>query len=134
MYWYARERLRLQDLTLPTDRELLRLGLPRGSSVVSQLTAPIYMQTATGKINVLDRRDGREDTKTLPTKSPDFAHSWILACWAWQFLRASKSTDPPKSTQEIRAREFHDDVAKKLKDLAKYGARRERRLKKGRIW
>jgi phage terminase large subunit len=134
MYWFARERLRLQDLTLPTDRELLRLGLPRGSSVVSQLTAPIYVQTATGKINVLDKRDGREDTKTLPTKSPDFAHSLILACWAWQFIRADKREEPAKTTREIRSREFHEDVAKRLKELAKFGARRERRLKKARMW
>jgi hypothetical protein len=102
--------------------------------VVAQLTAPIYMQTATGKINVLDKRDGREDTKTLPTKSPDFAHSLILACWAWQFLRNDKRPEPAKTTQEIRAREFHEDIAKRYKELAKYGARRERRLKKARMW
>lgn len=103
LWWHAREALRDGGLSLPTDHELNALALPRGSSLKAQLAAPIYEEDSQSRIHVLDKRvDNREKTRSLPTKSPDLAHAFILGVKHWNKLK-QVAPEETMDTREIFA-------------------------------
>lgn len=119
MWWGLREDLAKQIRGLPPEAELALHRFPRGVSMQSQLTSPIYEVTSGGQIIVYDRRkpgENREKTKALPTRSPDVAHSIILSNHAYRFLRmAEGDIDPPKDIPEARKRSFAKEIIELLK-------------------
>ena len=91
MWWELREALRLGTLDLPTDEELKSWELPGNISLIDQLRIPIHVQDTQGRIIVLDKRGAaggpwKERTKLLPDKSPDFAHSLMMALFKYKTL------------------------------------------------
>jgi len=107
MWWALRTALRDGALALPNDHELGALQLPRNSSLISQLTAPIYEEDSRSRIRVLDKRtDNREKTRGLPAKSPDLAHALILGAWDWLHAPSPKVVEEPATTtHELLRRE-----------------------------
>jgi phage terminase large subunit len=90
LWWNLREDLRLDKLALPPDLSIQKFSLPKGNSLEGQISRPIYDQSASGgRIRVYDKRGaqgekGREKTRLLPEKSPDLAHSLMLAAFGWK--------------------------------------------------
>ena len=114
LWWWAREALRQGLLSLPTDDELAALHLPRGSDLKAQLAAPIYEEDSNSRLHVLDRRkDGREKTKALPTKSPDLAHALILGARYWMRVK-DLPPDEPRTVQEQERKKFHETIRKRI--------------------
>jgi phage terminase large subunit len=95
LWWQAREVLRTtSDLALPDDRTLESWLLPKGNSFQSQIMTPIYDLARGGRIAVYDKSTGRghrDKIQHLPDKSPDLAHSFILAVHGWLQLRENKT-------------------------------------------
>ena len=113
MWWDAREVFREREFSIPPDAEIETWGLPTGNSLQAQLMAPIYENIRQGKLAVYDKaghRGRKEKTKGLPTKSPDVAHSFILAVHSWLKLRADESAPPPETTDDV----FKDKVRKMI--------------------
>lgn len=109
MWWNLRESLQHDLRGLPTDSQLESLSpkLPKGSSMVSQLTSPIYVLDSSGRIKVLDKKtNNSERQKLLPTKSPDIAHSIILAEHAYRTIRAEE-IPRVDSKVDLRSQAFH---------------------------
>lgn len=108
MWWAAREAVRVgQDhpeplLALPTDAEIREWRLPRGSDFKGQFIAPLYESNMREQVIVYDKRvTGKEKTKSLPVKSPDLAHAFILG--VDQYMRqesVAKPTKPPTNQEE----------------------------------
>lgn len=120
LWWDLGEALRRRGLGLPPEHELSAHELPKGNSLTIQLTTPIYELSSNGKIRVYDRRKPESPgtsnprLRALPTKSPDLAHSLMLAYSAWKTLQAKETGEPePKSIHEAIQRRFKD-VVKKL--------------------
>ncbi len=108
LWWDAREVFRERDFLFPSDDEILTWGLPKGSNPSAQVKCPFYEQVRGGKIQVYDKRGRggptdkiREKIKTLPEKSPDVAHSFILCVHSWLKLRADETPPPPETTLDI---------------------------------
>lgn len=134
LWWNAREVMRAGQIALPTDAELAAYSLPRGHSFIRQVTSAIYEITSEGRIDVFDRKDNHsERTKTLPSVSPDLAHSFILAAWAWKEVKAAEQEDEPTTTREIMTRAFHAGIKQRFKEQADRRKRGESDGK-GEIW
>lgn len=119
LWWNSREIMRTGQLAMPTDTEISGYSLPRGHSVMGQITSAVYEMTTENRIDVYDRRSNHnERTKILPSVSPDLAHSFILACWAWKEVKADETVDEPRTTQEIITRAFHASIKDKFKEAA----------------
>jgi len=106
LWWTAREVLREREFSLPPDEVVQGWGLPSGNSLDAQLMAPIYEQVGGGRLAIYDKygaRGSREKTKSLPTKSPDLAHSFILCVWSWLKLRSNEEPPPPETVTELFA-------------------------------
>lgn len=91
MWWELREAFRLNLIDLPSDEEMASWDLPTGSSLIDQLRIPIHVQDNQGRIIVLDKRGAaggmwKERTKLLPDRSPDFAHSLMMAWFKYASL------------------------------------------------
>lgn len=105
LWWYMREELRHGRLLLPTEKELAAYGLPKGNHLARQLMTPIYRDYG-GKTVVYDKRgsrggpDAAELTKTLPEKSPDLAHSAMMAVWGARYLKAVPDLPKPSTPEE----------------------------------
>jgi hypothetical protein len=115
MWWDAAEVFRERDFSIPPDSEIETWGLPVGNSLQGQLIAPIYENIRQGKIAVYDkagRRGRKEKTKGLPTKSPDLAHSFILAVHSWLKLRADAKEPPPETTEDVFKRKVQKMISK----------------------
>lgn len=110
LWWKVRDALREGKLALPTDHELAALQLPRGSSMKSQLAAPIYQEDSLSRIVVFDKKGESERTKALPSKSPDLAHALILGVKFWLKAAADTSPDPATTTQEVFNRAVWDSI------------------------
>lgn len=113
LWWDLREILRVGNIGLPTEAELRAAAFPKGVSLESQLVAPIYNQDSRGRLHVWDKRvDGKELTKHLPSRSPDVAHSLILARRAWKTLRTEPiMLEAAKNPVEVFRRMFRDKIA-----------------------
>lgn len=110
--------LREDILGLPTESELARVALPKGNNLTVQLTSAIYEPGSDGRLRVYDRRDPHSDhekLRALPTKSPDLAHSLMLARRAYKVLQADWTTPEPHTILEQRAKDWRDRIAKDIK-------------------
>jgi len=86
-------------MALPSDEEIRKWRTPRGSDFKTQLTQAIYEYDSLDRIRVLDKRVGnREKTKALPTKSPDFAHAFILGVRQYVGQLPEEVPSPPPET------------------------------------
>lgn len=99
LWWNLREALREGNLALPPDHVMDLYKLPRGNSLDTQISKPIYDLEGKGRIRVYDKRGahgeaGKEKTKNLPADSPDVAHSCILANWAWKMVVGHGEIEP----------------------------------------
>ncbi len=78
----------------------------------TQMLASVYEYDSLDRIRVLDKRvSGREKTKSLPTKSPDLAHAFILG--AQHYLRQTPEEAPvprPKNQDEMLWRTLQETV------------------------
>lgn len=104
LWWGAREALRLELLSLPTDEQIRRWKAPKGSDFKTQLCQALYEYDSLDRIRVLDKRIGnREKTKALPTKSPDLAHAFILGVryYIGQDLEEAPSRKPTTSEEAL---------------------------------
>lgn len=109
LWWQLREALQREDLGLPDEQELTNLRLPKGVNLVSQLTSPFYETTSNGLLRVYDRRDPNSESKKLrmlPTRSPDLAHSLMLAVHGWRAIRPDEVKDMPRTLQELRRQQW----------------------------
>jgi phage terminase large subunit len=117
LWWQGRNALKQSQISLPTDEEIRSYRLPRGTDFKVQFTSALYEYNSRDKINILDRREGnREKTRSLPTKSPDVVHSFILG--VRYYLRQSlapKTEEPPKTGEEALGRL----MKRKIEDEAK---------------
>ncbi len=113
LWWDLRESLRQTQLGLPTNAELLAQQFPRGVALEAQLVAPIYETDSRGRIRVWDKRvEGREKTRSLPTRSPDLAHGLMLARRSWKMLRADLEVlTAAKTPVEVARRYFANKIA-----------------------
>lgn len=130
LWWTTRESLRSSPLALPTDKQLEAYSLPKGNSLIRQLTTPIYGSDSSGKIVVWDKRSSRNgapDEKTreriqqLPDKSPDLAHALAMAIHGWKKLRPGTVAEAPKTQEELFDQQTRDliDRATRAKDPKK---------------
>ena len=112
LWWAAREALRQGHLALPTDEESRGWDCPRGSDFKTQMLSPVYEYDSLDRIRVLDKRvSGREKTKSLPTKSPDLAHAFILGVHTYlRQLPEEAPAPPPKTQDEILSRILQEAV------------------------
>ena len=104
LWMHGRDLLRQEKALIPGDEELAAYKLPKGNSLPQQLMTAIYTDRR-GKVIVLDKRSAGgagfvEKTKNLPEKSPDLAHAWLLAVWAWSRNRARKDARNPVNVQD----------------------------------
>lgn len=118
-WWGLRESLRdAKDLSIPTEQVMATWELPRRNSLRSQVTVPIYQRVGQGVIQVYDKRHAhgkKEITKNLPTKSPDLAHSLMLANYAWRKLKADKSARPvPTTMDELFNAKMRESIEKSI--------------------
>lgn len=127
LWWGLREAIRTW-LALPTDDELAALGLPRGSDLIAQLTAPIFDHNSAGKIVVYDKRSDRnEKTKALPSKSPDLAHALMLATWAYQTLQEPEDvSERPTTVVDLHRQQIRELLARERRPLKGSAHRRAR--------
>lgn len=105
MWWQLREAFRTGEIDLPSDDELRAWDLPTGVSLIDQLRIPIHVQDNKGRIIVLDKRGAaggmyKEKTKLLPDRSPDFAHSLMMA-WH-QYKKLPTGHKPIKDLLELQ--------------------------------
>ena len=110
LWWRGREALEAEDILIPNDAELATYGLPKGSSLLTQLMTPIY-DFPKGKIVVYDKKSaggqgGVEKTRHLPSKSPDVAHAWLLAVWGHLRQRKEEAPMPMRTTWDL----FYADI------------------------
>ena len=127
LWWAGREALRRGFLALPTDEVIRSWRCPRGSDFKTQLTQAIYEYDSLDRIRVLDKRIGnREKTRALPTKSPDFAHAFILGVRQYIGQLPEEVPPPPPDTRDEKLWEMVQDTVKRAKELPKkdpYGRR-----------
>lgn len=119
LWWHGRETLRRGGLALPSDAHMRAWGLPKGQSVIAQLTSPIYDSAGPGgRVRVFDKRGAHgavEKTRHLPAGSPDLAHGFLLANLAWVRTRADVTLlNPPKDQVEQHVRGVHDGIRERL--------------------
>ncbi len=114
LWWSLRDGLKTQSLSLPSDVELSAHQFPRGTSMRSQLAGAIYEEDSLSRIRVLDKRDGRERTKGLPSKSPDIAHALMIGWESYNFLREVQ-TDTITSLEALRREQYRQEIDKILK-------------------
>jgi phage terminase large subunit len=120
LWWELRLGMEKNKLALPPETHLKALRFPKTSSLLTQLTTPIYVLDSQGRIDILDKRDGSDPrTVSLATKSPDIAHSLILAAWGWRVLNPQLVIETPKTTQEVVTQEFGGWAKKKLQEYQK---------------
>ena len=124
MWWAARDVLRQGLLAIQDDHELAALQLPRGSSLVAQLSGAIYEDDSRERTRVFDHRSSadssttvgaakQERLKALPTKSPDLAHTLIMGIRVW--LRLPQILMPePRTVKEAFDRKIHDSIRKRM--------------------
>jgi hypothetical protein len=110
LWWRGREALEAEDILIPNDAEMAMYGLPKGSSLPTQLMTPIY-DFPKGKIIVYDKKSaggqgGVEKTRHLPSKSPDVAHAWLLAVWGHLRQRKEEAPMPMRTTWDL----FYADI------------------------
>ena len=76
------------------------------------MLSPLYEYDSQDRIRVLDKRiSGREKTKSLPTKSPDLAHAFILGVHHYLRQQPEEAPAPPPKTQdEMQWRTLQDTV------------------------
>lgn len=99
LWWAAREAVRTLKIALPSDDEVREWGCPRGSDFKLQMTSALYEYDSSDRIDVLDKRvGGKEKTKSLPTKSPDLAHAFILG--VRYYLRQGEMIEEVKEERE----------------------------------
>lgn len=110
LWWRTREALRQGQLGLPSEHEFKSYGFPRGHSLFTQLETPIYeILASSNSIKVWDKRDGdREKTRALPSRSPDIAHSVILANHAWRVTRPNLEVQKATTFLEQRKQYLAD--------------------------
>ena len=115
LWWTTREALRGEWIALPTDEEIQAWQCPRGSDVKIQVTSALYRYLV-DKIVVMDKRvSGDEKTKTLPTKSPDMAHSLILGVdYYLRGIPTDVVLPPPETGEEALGRVLKDEVNRLL--------------------
>ena len=117
LWWQGRNALKQSLISLPTDEEIRSYRLPRGTDFKLQFTSALYEYNSRDKINILDRREGnREKTRSLPTKSPDVVHSFILG--VRYYLRQSlapKTEEPPKTGEEALGRMMQRKIEEEAK-------------------
>lgn len=113
LWWSVREALRNGDLHLPDEKAMSTWLLPKGNDLEQQLTCPIYCQV-NGKTEVYDKRSSRGGgnneavrvrIRQLPAKSPDLAHSLLLAWDGYKRLRPMRVFEPARTTMELVARQ-----------------------------
>lgn len=118
LWWNGREVLRTGGLLIPEEPEMKRWGLPRGHDLRSQLMTPIYDAASNmGRIAVYDKRNAhgaKEKTRLLPDRSPDIAHSFLMAVWGWQKLKAAAPVEVPKTQQDIQDRLLRETIDKAI--------------------
>lgn len=115
LWWAGREIIRESRIALPTDDEIRAWHCPRGSDFKLQLTSPIYEYDSSDRIVVQDKRvSGRERTKSLPTKSPDLAHAFILGVryYMKQNRLETEGEEPAASQGEALWRKVRDEASK----------------------
>jgi phage terminase large subunit len=118
LWWELREEIRQGPMCLPTDDEIRDWNLPRGTNPLAQFTSPLYGNTSSGKLVVFDKRGAggaqdekmRERMRTLPAKSPDVAHSCMLARAAYARMRVDERIAPAKTTHEVQQREVAEMI------------------------
>lgn len=108
LWWEGREALKVDEkqiaprIALPTDKQIREWGTPKNSDFKKQLLSALYESTMAEKVRVFDKRvTGKEKTKTLPLKSPDLAHVFILG--VAYYLRQEQmpaNLEPPSTGEE----------------------------------
>ena len=108
MWWKLRDVLRENRLALPTEEELAAYNLPRDSNLRSQLCSAIYEEDSSSRLRVIDKRpkeDKRERYKSLPTKSPDLAHSLMMGIR--EYLLLPEEEAPAVTPVQLETRRLH---------------------------
>lgn len=117
LWWGTREALRKGGLAVPTDAEFAKYSLPKTTSLLRQLTTPIYGQDSAGQIVVWDKKSAgrgspdeamRKRIDGLPTKSPDLGHAIMLAVHGWKKLKPGTVVEAPKDLDELFAQQTRD--------------------------
>lgn len=134
LWWGLREALREAKLILPTEHEMAQWELPQGNSLRAQLTTPLYFRQGGEdgqRIQVFDKKGshgqaGAQITKHLPLKSPDMAHSCMMAWHGWSRLRADKADAKPMPTS---LQELFDQKTREMMDTMTNATKRKTREK-----
>lgn len=112
LWWASREAIRQGRIALPSDDDIRSWKAPRGSDFKLQMTSAIYDYNVSDRIVVIDRRKaGNERSKTLPTKSPDLAHAFILGIR--YYMRQTEDpevAEPPRDQGEALYRRISETV------------------------
>jgi phage terminase large subunit len=100
LWWLLRESMQVDRVAIPSESEIRKLvTLPPHISSTEQITKAIYVMDSRSRVDVLDRREPGDDrTLHMPKRSPDVAHSYILAHYVW--LRAKMLQEPKMAGQE----------------------------------
>jgi len=119
IWWSAREAIRIGEkqpkpkLALPTKAEMREWRMPRGSDLMTQLISPIWESNMKEQVQVYDKRlTGKEKTKSLPLKSPDLAHAFILGVDYYQRQEAALEPPKPPTNQEEALQRMMQDALK----------------------
>jgi hypothetical protein len=100
LWWVAREYIREQLVALPDDDRIRSWRCPRGTDFKLQMTSPLYEYNSLDQIDVFDKRvDGKERTYSLPTKSPDLAHAFILGVRYYMRQEVDEERKAPPRSQ-----------------------------------
>lgn len=112
LWWASREAIRQHRIALPTDDDIRAWKAPRGSDFKLQMTSAIYGYDVSDRIDVIDKRKaGNERSKTLPTKSPDLAHAFILGIR--YYMRQTEDpevAEPPRDQGEALYRRISESI------------------------
>lgn len=119
LWWATREAMRHGEIALQSPAELAAMGLPRGSSLVEQLTSAIFEEDDRNRIRVIDKRpselERRERYRSLPIKSPDLGHTLVMGVKYWRKLRPV--VEQPKTLVEQHVARVHSNVRGRIASL-----------------
>ncbi len=118
LWWAARIACQNHRISLPTDDEIRLWRCPRGSDFKLQMTSALRDYWGdSDQIDVLDKRNPykKERTASLPTKSPDLAHAFILGIRYYQRQEElPEPPEPPKDQGESLYRRVQEEVKRTI--------------------
>jgi hypothetical protein len=122
LWWEFRESIMAGTASVPNNNDAQSVcALPHQDNIDTQLSRAIYIYDNKGRIDVFDQRQQNDPrTSQMPLKSPDIAHSIIIAHMAWKLQgRAVAEQELPISAEGYVASQIDKYFKTVIQDFTK---------------